>query len=85
MTTGPFATHPLAFGHGLHLELGRARAIILALLATLSVALVAPSALQAGRPLAANSGRTSTPRMAIAVGTITRGSKGCSTEQACGR
>jgi soluble lytic murein transglycosylase-like protein len=44
MTTGLFATHPLAFGHELHLELGRTRAIILALLATLCFALVAPSA-----------------------------------------
>jgi hypothetical protein len=31
MTTGPFATHPLALGHELLLELGRTRAIILAL------------------------------------------------------
>jgi len=49
MTTGPFATHPLAFGHELHLELGRTRAIILALLATLCIALVAPSALRVDR------------------------------------
>jgi len=46
MTTGLFSTYPLAFGHELHLELGRTRAIILALLATLCVALVAPSALR---------------------------------------
>jgi hypothetical protein len=44
MTTGLFATHPLAFGHELHLELGRTRAIILALLATLCFVLVAPTA-----------------------------------------
>ncbi len=31
MTTRLFATHPSAFGHELHLELGRTRAIILAL------------------------------------------------------
>ena len=49
MTTGLFATHPLAFGHELHLELGRTRAIILALLVTLCVALVAPSALRVDR------------------------------------
>jgi soluble lytic murein transglycosylase-like protein len=54
MTTVPFATHPFAFGHELHLELSRARAIILALLVTLCVALVAPSALQASRPLVAS-------------------------------
>ena len=49
MTTALFATHPLAFGHALHLELGRTRAIVLALLATLCVALVAPSALRVDR------------------------------------
>ena len=49
MTTGLFATHPLAFGHELHIELGRTRAIMLALLATLFVALVAPSALRVDR------------------------------------
>ncbi len=53
MTTGPFAIHPLAFGHELQLELGRARAIIFALLAALCVALVTPPALKVGRPLAA--------------------------------
>jgi soluble lytic murein transglycosylase-like protein len=53
MTTGPFATQPLAFGHELHLELGRTRIIILALLATLCVTLVAPSALRVDRLLAA--------------------------------
>jgi soluble lytic murein transglycosylase-like protein len=47
MTTGLFATHPLAFGHELHLELGRTRAIVLALLAALCFAVVAPSALRA--------------------------------------
>ena len=44
MTSGLFATHTLAFGHELHLELGRTRAIVLALLATLCFALVAASA-----------------------------------------
>jgi soluble lytic murein transglycosylase-like protein len=53
MTTGLFATHPLAFGHELHMELGRTRAIMLALLATLFVALVAPSALRVDRSQAA--------------------------------
>jgi hypothetical protein len=53
MTTGPFATQTLAFGHELHLELGRTRTIILALLATLCVTLVAPSALRVDRLLAA--------------------------------
>ena len=54
MTTGLFATHSLAFGHELHLELGRTRAIILALLVTLCVALVAPSALRIDRIWAAS-------------------------------
>lgn len=53
MTTGLFATHPPAFGHELHLELGRTRAIILALLATLGVMLFAPSALRVDRLWAA--------------------------------
>jgi soluble lytic murein transglycosylase-like protein len=53
MTTRLFATHPLAFGHELHLELGRTRAMILALLATLCVAVVAPTALRADRLWAA--------------------------------
>ena len=51
MTTGLFGTHPLAFGHELHLELGRSRAVILALLVTLCAALVAPSALRVDRLL----------------------------------
>ena len=55
MTTGLFATFPLAIGHELHLELGRMRAIILALLATLCVALVAASALRVDRLVAATS------------------------------
>jgi soluble lytic murein transglycosylase-like protein len=54
MTTGLFATHSLAFGHELHLELGRTRAIILALVVTLCVALVAPSALRIDRIWAAS-------------------------------
>lgn len=53
MTTGLFAKFPLAVGHELHLELGRMRAVILALLGTLFVALVATSALRADRLLAA--------------------------------
>lgn len=55
MTTGLFAPFPLALGHELHLELGRTRAIILALLATLCVALVATSALRVDRLFAATS------------------------------
>ena len=53
MTTGLFAKFPLAVGHELHLELGRMRAVILALLGTLFVAVVATSALRADRLLAA--------------------------------
>jgi len=53
MTTGLFGTYPLAFGHELHLELGRSRAVILALLVTLCAALVAPSALRVDRLLPA--------------------------------
>lgn len=53
MTTETFALHPLAFGHELHLELGRTRAILLALLVTLCVALIAPSALRVYRLWAA--------------------------------
>ena len=49
MTTVTFATYPLAFGHELHLELGRTRAIILALSATLCVALIAPPTLWVDR------------------------------------
>jgi soluble lytic murein transglycosylase-like protein len=52
MTTGLFAIHPLAFGHELHLALGRSRAITLALLATLCAVLVAPPALRIDRPSA---------------------------------
>jgi soluble lytic murein transglycosylase-like protein len=52
MTTGLFATFPLAVGHELHLQLGRTRAIVLALLGTLCVALVATSALRIDRLLA---------------------------------
>ena len=55
MTTGPFAPFPLTLGHELHLELGRIRATILALLATLCVALVATSALRVDRLFAATS------------------------------
>jgi soluble lytic murein transglycosylase-like protein len=55
MTTALFATHPLAFGHELHLELGRTRAILVALLATLCFSLVTPSALRFDRLRAATS------------------------------
>ena len=55
MTTGLFATFPLALGHALHLELGRMRAAILALLATLCIALVATSLLRVDRSVAATS------------------------------
>jgi len=55
MTTGPFAKPPRVFGHDIHVELVRTRAIILALLATLCVALVAPSAPRADRLLVATS------------------------------
>jgi soluble lytic murein transglycosylase-like protein len=41
MTTGLFTRFPLAVGHELHLELGRTRAIFLALLVTLCIAVVA--------------------------------------------
>jgi len=58
MTTGLSATNPLAFGHGLHLELGRARAVIVALIATLCVALVVPSAFRVDRLLAGSISRT---------------------------
>ena len=59
MTTGLFAKFPLAVGHELHRELGRTRAFILALLATLFVAVVATSALRVDRVVAA----TSPPRV----------------------
>ena len=55
MTTGLFAKPPLVFGHELHVELVRTHAIILALFATLCVALVAPSAPRAHPSLAATS------------------------------
>ncbi len=55
MTNGLFAKPPLVFGHDIHVELVRTRAIILALLATLCVALVVPSAPRADRLLAATS------------------------------
>jgi soluble lytic murein transglycosylase-like protein len=45
----------LAVGHELHLELGRMRTIVLALLAILCIALVAISALRVDRLLASNS------------------------------
>ncbi len=44
MTTRLFASFPTAVGHDLHLELGRTRAIILALFVTLSFALLATAA-----------------------------------------
>ena len=54
MTTGLFATFPLAIVHELHLELGRTRAIVLALLATLCIALVTTAAVRVDRFVAAN-------------------------------
>jgi soluble lytic murein transglycosylase-like protein len=81
MTTRTFATHPLAFGHELHLELGRTRAIVLALLATLCFVLVAPSALRVDRvwattfaqPLAEPAiGRSDNPAAAPAEPSVTR-------------
>ena len=55
MTTGLFAPFPLAVGHELHLELGRTRAIILALFATLCIASVTSVTVQVFRFAAANS------------------------------
>ena len=49
MTTGLFARFPMAVGHELHLELGRTRTIILALLVTLCIALVATPAIRLDR------------------------------------
>jgi len=49
-----FATFPAAPGHELHFELGRMRAVILALLATLCIALIATAALRVDRLLAAS-------------------------------
>ena len=49
MTTGLFATSSLALGHDLYLELGRTRAVVLALLATLCVASVTTVAARADR------------------------------------
>ena len=57
MTTGMFATHPLAFGHDLHRGFGPTRAIILALLVTACVALIAASALRVDRLVAATFAR----------------------------
>ena len=48
MTTSLYARFPMAVGHELHLELGRTRAIILALLVTLCIALVATLATRQG-------------------------------------
>ncbi len=54
MTTGLFATAPLALGHELHLELGRTRAIVLALLATLCIATVTTASSRLDRWLGAD-------------------------------
>jgi soluble lytic murein transglycosylase-like protein len=54
VTTGMFASFPAALGHELHLELGRMRAIILALLATVCLGLVGTAALRVDRLLAAS-------------------------------
>ncbi|MEO8302715.1 MAG: transglycosylase SLT domain-containing protein [Betaproteobacteria bacterium] len=57
MTTSLFARFPMAVGHELHLELGRTRAIVLALLVTLCLAMVATIATRQGRPISAASAR----------------------------
>ena len=64
MTTGLFATFPLAVGHELHLQLGRTRAITLALLATLCVALVTTSAARVDRLVAATASAPSVADLA---------------------
>ncbi len=80
MTTGLFA-FPLALGHELHLELGRIRAIVLALLATLCIALVATSAFRVDRLLAATTphlvselpvGHHDTPAVQVAAPSVAR-------------
>lgn len=50
MTTSLYVRFPMAVGHEMHLELGRTRAIILALLVTLCIALVATLATRQGSP-----------------------------------
>ena len=64
MTTGLFATFPLAIGHELHLELGRTRAIVLALLATLCIALVMTTAGRVDRFVATNHAEPASDRLA---------------------
>jgi soluble lytic murein transglycosylase-like protein len=64
VTTGLFASFPAALGHELHLELGRMRAMVLALLATVAVALVATSALRTDRLFAASAPTLSDPTAA---------------------
>jgi soluble lytic murein transglycosylase-like protein len=54
VTTAVLATFPLAIGHELHFELGRMRALVLALLATACVALVFTSVLRVDRLMAAS-------------------------------
>ncbi len=66
MTTGLFAAFPLAVGHELHLELGRARAIVLALLASLCIALVTTAAVRVDRFVEAHPA-TSAPRVLAAA------------------
>jgi len=68
MTTGLFATFPLAIGHELHLELGRTRATVLALLATLCIALVTTAAVRVDRFVAANPIESEPDRVAGAQG-----------------
>jgi soluble lytic murein transglycosylase-like protein len=54
MTTRSFPTFPMAVGHDLHLELGRTRAILLALLISLCIALFASAAAGLLRPTPAS-------------------------------
>ncbi len=68
MTTGLFASVPLAIGHELHLELGRTRAIVLALFATLCIATVALASSRVDRLLNASAAQP-VPQTAI-VGAI---------------
>jgi soluble lytic murein transglycosylase-like protein len=54
VTTGVLATFPLAIGHELHFELGRMRALFVALLATACVALAFTSILRVDRLVASS-------------------------------
>jgi soluble lytic murein transglycosylase-like protein len=61
MTTALFGTRRIATGHELHLELGRTRAILLALVATLCVAWLLSSATSLQRFIAAPANAAATP------------------------